>query len=64
MKALLAGVLGLALIGCAGAQRKPSAEETDAVYRNGLDRFAEGDYRTALRRFQTVRDANPKKPGL
>ena len=64
MRLVLLTCLVAALAGCAGGQDKPNAAELDAMYRSGLDRFDAGDYRTALRRFQVVRELDPKKPGL
>ena len=64
MRLVLMTCLVAALAGCAGGQDKPSAAELDAMYRSGLDRFDAGDYRTALRRFQVVREIDPEKPGL
>lgn len=64
MKVFAALLLLLCAAGCAGNRERFNKAELDGMYRSALDGFEAGDYRTALRRFQVVRESDPDWPGL
>jgi tetratricopeptide (TPR) repeat protein len=62
--AAIALLLAAVVAACAGRGGRFSKAEVAALYRSGLERFDAGDHRGALRYFQAVREAEPKRPGL